>query len=75
MANQVDIVVEETNAPIRDSRWMATFGGYDLDCMVGTGATPLDAIRELLDEEEFWNDAQARNASWEGKPTLADESG
>lgn len=29
--------------------YMATFGSYDLDCSVGVGPTPLDAIRELLD--------------------------
>jgi hypothetical protein len=32
--------------------YQATFGPYDLDCTVGTGATPLDAIRELLDAVE-----------------------
>jgi hypothetical protein len=32
--------------------WQATFGGYDLDCTVGTGATPLDAIVDLLDQVE-----------------------
>lgn len=32
--------------------WQATFGSYDLGCTVGTGATPLDAIRELLDAVE-----------------------
>jgi len=30
--------------------WHATFGGYDLDCTVGTGKTPLDAIVDLLDQ-------------------------
>lgn len=35
-----------------DSAWQATFGGYDLDCMVGTGRTPLDAIVDLLDKAE-----------------------
>jgi len=32
--------------------WHATFGGYDLDCIVGTGPTPLDAIVDLLDQVE-----------------------
>lgn len=35
-----------------DSVWQATFGDYDLDCMVGTGRTPLDAIVDLLDQAE-----------------------
>jgi len=47
-----DIVVIETDAPIRDSRYMATYGDYDLDCMTGLGATPLDAIVDLLDQSE-----------------------
>lgn len=34
------------------SGWEATFGGYDLDCLVGTGRTPLDAIVDLLDKSE-----------------------
>lgn len=32
--------------------WHATFGGFDLGCTVGSGPTPLDAIRELLDAVE-----------------------
>lgn len=32
--------------------YMATFGDYDLDCMMGTGRTPLDAITDLLDQAE-----------------------
>lgn len=35
-----------------DSQWNATFGGYDLDCLVGQGRTPLDAIVDLLDKAE-----------------------
>lgn len=35
-----------------DSQYNATFGGYDLDCMVGSGRTPLDAIVDLLDQAE-----------------------
>jgi len=30
--------------------WFATVGDYDLDCTVGTGKTPLDAIVDLLDQ-------------------------
>ena len=32
--------------------WQATFGDYDLDCLVGTGHIPLDAIVDLLDKAE-----------------------
>ena len=32
--------------------WHATLGDYDLYCTVGTGATPLDAIVDLLDQIE-----------------------
>lgn len=32
--------------------WHATVGDFDLDCTVGTGATPLDAIVDLLDQIE-----------------------
>lgn len=32
--------------------WQATVGGYDLDCTVGRGCTPLDAIVDLLDQLE-----------------------
>jgi hypothetical protein len=35
-----------------DCQYQATFGGFDLDCMVGNGRTPLDAIVDLLDQEE-----------------------
>jgi hypothetical protein len=35
-----------------DSAWQSTFGDYDLDCTVGTGRTPLDAIVDLLDKAE-----------------------
>lgn len=35
-----------------DSQWRATVGDYDLDCTVGTGRTPLDAIIDLLDQLE-----------------------
>lgn len=35
-----------------DSQYVATFGSYDLDCMVGSGRTPLDAIVDLLDRAE-----------------------
>lgn len=32
--------------------WEATVGDYDLDCTVGKGKTPLDAIVDLLDQIE-----------------------
>jgi hypothetical protein len=32
--------------------WIATEGDYDLDCTVGSGRTPLDAIVDLLDQLE-----------------------
>jgi hypothetical protein len=35
-----------------DCQYNATFGDYDLDCMVGNGKTPLDAIVDLLDQVE-----------------------
>ena len=35
-----------------NSAYVATFGGYDLDCTYGTGPTPLDAIVDLLDKAE-----------------------
>jgi hypothetical protein len=35
-----------------DSQYVATFGSYDLDCMTGSGRTPLDAIVDLLDRAE-----------------------
>lgn len=35
-----------------DDEWQATEGDYDLDCTVGYGRTPLDAIVDLLDKLE-----------------------
>lgn len=35
-----------------NSAWQATVGDYDLDCTVGHGKTPLDAIVDLLDQLE-----------------------
>lgn len=32
--------------------WHATVGDFDLDCTVGSGKTPLDAIVDLLDQIE-----------------------
>lgn len=32
--------------------WHATVGDFDLDCTVGSGKTPLDAIVDLLDKIE-----------------------
>lgn len=50
MRERPDIVIVKTDAPIDDCRFMATFGDYDLDCLHGTGKTPLDAIIDLLDQ-------------------------
>lgn len=47
-----EIEVSESHYAPPQYRYMATFGPYDLDCSYGTGATPLDAIRELLDAVE-----------------------
>jgi hypothetical protein len=47
-----DIEVSENAYPVPGAYWFATFGPYDLDCAIGTGDTPLDAIRELLDAVE-----------------------
>ncbi len=44
------VVVRDMYAPYEVC--MATFGDYDLDCMMGTGKTPLDAITDLLDQAE-----------------------
>lgn len=44
------VVVRDMYAPYEV--YMATFGDYDLDCMMGTGKTPLDAITDLLDQAE-----------------------
>jgi hypothetical protein len=35
-----------------DLLWEATLGEYDLDCTVGNGRTPLEAIVDLLDKIE-----------------------
>jgi hypothetical protein len=32
------------------SRWHATIGDFDLDCVIGSGATPEAAIEDLLDQ-------------------------
>lgn len=51
MATQQEIkVVQDMYAPYK--LYFATFGDYDLDCLMGTGHTPLDAIVDLLDAEE-----------------------
>lgn len=36
-----------------DCQYNATVGDYDLDCTVGNGRTPLDAIVDLLDQLEM----------------------
>lgn len=47
------VVVHNMYAPLgSDTQYMATVGDYDLDCTVGTGRTPLDAIVDLLDQLE-----------------------
>jgi len=43
-------VTEDMYAPF--AWYIATFGDYDLDCLVGTGSTPLEAIVDLLDQAE-----------------------
>jgi hypothetical protein len=45
------VVIEDMYAP-RSDYFVATFGDYDLDCLVGSGHTPLDAIVDLLDKAE-----------------------
>ena len=46
-----DIIVTECiYAPF--PLWQATVGDYDLDCTVGTGHTPLNAIVDLLHKLE-----------------------
>lgn len=41
-----------------DCRWHATVGDYDLDCEVGSGATPEEAIENLLDQlEDEWDNS------------------
>ncbi len=51
MPNDQEIEVnEDMYAPY--TLWVATFGAYDLDCITGTGSTPLDAIVDLLDRAE-----------------------
>jgi hypothetical protein len=56
MTNQSDIEVTQDHEAAfwgaHDSEYVATFGGYDLDCLVGFGRTPLDAIVDLLDRAE-----------------------
>lgn len=42
------IKVVETDAPVADSRFMATFGDYDLDCLVGLGDCEESAIDDLM---------------------------
>ena len=44
------VVVQDMYAPY--VLFFATFGDYDLDCMMGTGHTSLDAIVDLLDQAE-----------------------
>lgn len=48
--HQEIVVVRDMYAPF--AVYVATFGDYDLDCIMGTGLTPLDAIVDLLDQAE-----------------------
>jgi len=51
---EIEVVYDELAAFWTFGReaWHATFGGFDLDCTVGSGPTPLDAIVDLLDKAE-----------------------
>lgn len=53
-APEIEVTFDEAAAFWTRGReaWHATFGGYDLDCTIGTGKTPLDAIVDLLDQTE-----------------------
>lgn len=42
------IKVVETEAPVADSTFMATFGDYDLDCKTGLGDSEESAIDDLM---------------------------
>jgi hypothetical protein len=52
MSTLPKIVTTQTLAPVPSFDWMATRGDYDLDCLVGYGATEEEAIAELLEMEE-----------------------
>lgn len=43
-------VFEDMYAP--RPHWVAIEGDFDLDCKIGRGRTPLDAIVDLLDQLE-----------------------
>lgn len=58
--NEMDIIVNQNDylsygimpRGCEDLLWEATIGEYDLDCVMGRGKTPLDAIVDLLDQIE-----------------------
>lgn len=47
-----DIITLPNDYPTLGCEWFSTVGDYDLDCTVGHGRTPLDAIVDLLDKLE-----------------------
>lgn len=53
--------------PIRDFDWQATWDGDEPDdngqMLHGHGRTPLDAIRELLDSTEMYEEIKAEYAT------------
>lgn len=55
-------VFSELEYPTPGARYTATLGDYDLDCPIGSGETPADAIREWLDlhEDKLPNQALAQ---------------
>jgi hypothetical protein len=42
------ILVQPASYRYREHQWTATVGDYDLGVPVGSGATPLEAVSELL---------------------------
>ena len=42
------IVVRPAEYRYREHQWTATVGEYDLDDPIGSGATPLEAVNDLL---------------------------
>lgn len=39
---------DRTGVAPADAQWMACFGEYDLGAVIGTGATEVDAISDLV---------------------------
>ena len=48
MAITLSITVERDNVAPPDFRWLAWRGDYDLGVPSGSGATPLEAVEDLL---------------------------